>query len=386
MKRLLFLCLICFSNQIFAQSICDEQPIVADTDTIVACRNDDVVLSATFNSDAVMSDVFIGEYTVTSNSTGCTSLAQATPTVVSFDANGVSNNIQLPFTFDFYGSPYNGICVSSDGYITFDCLSQPDMTQNIIPNTNEPNAVVALFWDDLTHSDGDIFYFESIYNEQNCFVVEYDNMVVTDMGGNAAGQIILCPDGGITLNNLEYTGDNAIQGIENEDGTMGEVEPGAESGISDIPNCVTFTPEFGDIECDENSIMWFAPNGNPLSIPTVNVGGIVGTYPYYASVDCNNIICSDTITVIVTGDCPGNELLVSNPVNDLMRLRINWQSVDEIDIGIITIAGQIIYQETLNLTSGENIYDIDTQALSSGLYIVYIGSGKDRLVSKFVRQ
>ncbi|MFY9134729.1 MAG: PKD domain-containing protein, partial [Bacillota bacterium] len=56
--------------------------------------------------------------------------------------------VNLPFEFPFYGDVKNSIRISSNGYLTFGETGSTYSNKNI-PNTLEPNDLIAIFWDDL---------------------------------------------------------------------------------------------------------------------------------------------------------------------------------------------------------------------------------------------
>jgi len=52
------------------------------------------------------------------------------------------------FIFQFYGIPVTTLRISTNGYITFG-TEGTESTNDSIPNSNSPNAIIAPFWDDL---------------------------------------------------------------------------------------------------------------------------------------------------------------------------------------------------------------------------------------------
>lgn len=73
--------------------------------------------------------------------------------VASSPANDVGRAaVTLPFAFPFYGNRYTSAVVHANGFLTFEALANAAGTYDtnmVIPNTTEPNAFVAPFWDDL---------------------------------------------------------------------------------------------------------------------------------------------------------------------------------------------------------------------------------------------
>ncbi len=55
--------------------------------------------------------------------------------------------VTIPFTFAFYGVPYNSARLSANGYVSFSDAA-PQWTNSMLPNSTVPNSIFA-FWDDL---------------------------------------------------------------------------------------------------------------------------------------------------------------------------------------------------------------------------------------------
>ncbi|MEL6184223.1 MAG: choice-of-anchor D domain-containing protein [Myxococcota bacterium] len=55
----------------------------------------------------------------------------------------------LPFAFEFLGTSVSEVFVSTNGFLTFDSRSAGSLTNRAIPSGNNPNRLVAWFWDDL---------------------------------------------------------------------------------------------------------------------------------------------------------------------------------------------------------------------------------------------
>ncbi|MEO0194850.1 MAG: hypothetical protein ABIL88_01135 [candidate division WOR-3 bacterium] len=65
-------------------------------------------------------------------------------------ADDATWTITLPFAFDFYGSSYTTITVSSNGWIGMGTgYPSSYFSNSSIPNTSAPNNIIAVMWDDL---------------------------------------------------------------------------------------------------------------------------------------------------------------------------------------------------------------------------------------------
>ncbi len=129
--------------------------------------------------------------------------------------------VDLPFEFPFYGETKSSVRISSNGYLTFgDTGAAWDNSR--IPSTQEPNDLIAIFWDDLAPNkdNGKVFY----YGDDQKFVVQYQDVPRYYNGGPYTFQATLTPDGTITYLYKTMLGaslDKSTIGIENADGTIG---------------------------------------------------------------------------------------------------------------------------------------------------------------------
>jgi hypothetical protein len=87
----------------------------------------------------------------------------------------VVTQLNLPFTFTYYGLNYTQITVGSDGWIAMGFQTQYDQTNSAIPNTDGPSAMVAGLWDDLDPGNAgapsDVYYYYD--NTRNIFIVQW---------------------------------------------------------------------------------------------------------------------------------------------------------------------------------------------------------------------
>ena len=115
------------------------------------------------------------------------------------DGNGASNStgtVFLPFTFYFYGEPYDRLSVSTNGWISFGPRNNLLSFRNYpIPGAGGPSPMIAAFWDDMkTQNGGDVFY-KTIDNGINqSFVIEWSDMRTNDNNSEEDFQIILSPN------------------------------------------------------------------------------------------------------------------------------------------------------------------------------------------------
>jgi hypothetical protein len=87
-------------------------------------------------------------------------------------------SLVLPFTFPYFGTPYDTLWVCSNGWFTLG--SDPgtnDYSNSGIPDaTDGPAGMIAAFWDDLNPSSGGTIYY-AYDSTLGYFIVEFDSVV-----------------------------------------------------------------------------------------------------------------------------------------------------------------------------------------------------------------
>jgi uncharacterized repeat protein (TIGR01451 family) len=157
------------------------------------------------------------------------------------DCHNDAVTVALPFPFQYFGVAYTTITLDSNGFVMPGApqpgaLSTDDQNQNL-PNTAQPNTVIAPFWDelDLNGTDpgdsgqGD-WYYAVLHNgitQANYFVVEWhDAQKKGDGGKSYSFQVwVQLQAEHITFAYADpaFSGDtsSATVGFENSDGTLG---------------------------------------------------------------------------------------------------------------------------------------------------------------------
>ncbi len=146
-----------------------------------------------------------------------------------------SKVFSLPFTFNFYGVNYNQVSICSNGFLSFTSTSTSYQPKDI-PNSDEPNALIAPFWRDLNPSaTGEITY----YSDATKFVVTWQGVKNYANSNTQTFQVILKSDGTIIFQYQNITNDvTTVIGIENQDGTAGKAYTGTPSNSF----AIQFTP------------------------------------------------------------------------------------------------------------------------------------------------
>ncbi len=89
----------------------------------------------------------------------------------------------LPFTFPFYGQPYDSIGLCSNGFTELGAATYRFGTNTSVPMLSGPRRMVAPFWDDLAPNvAGDIVYFNDTLD--HCWRLEFKDCAHYDNSGN----------------------------------------------------------------------------------------------------------------------------------------------------------------------------------------------------------
>lgn len=139
-----------------------------------------------------------------------------------------SDVVALPFDFMFYGQTYDSLTVCSNGWAAFGNQTHLDMFRNYpIPGQQAPEALLAVFWDDLkTNAAGDgVSYYYDVTNHR--FIVQWNAVGAYQQGTSVDFQIILLDQEYYPTNDengiIVYQYDNATSmSEENYDNATGE--------------------------------------------------------------------------------------------------------------------------------------------------------------------
>jgi len=132
--------------------------------------------------------------------------------------------LDLPFAYEHYGEFHEDMTVSVNGWLHFGDFSFGGFTNQPIPDSDAPNDLLAVFWDDLDMRDqGRVYtYFDEATNR---FIVQWDDVekLADGEGTTLTFQAVLTPIGGALYqyDTMNATLNSATVGIENADGTDG---------------------------------------------------------------------------------------------------------------------------------------------------------------------
>ncbi|MEO8149224.1 MAG: T9SS type A sorting domain-containing protein [Bacteroidia bacterium] len=173
----------------------------------------------------------INNYYVASIPFGFTS--PVSPTTITLADDAISSAIALPFNFNFYGNAYSQIFVGSNGFIQFGSSSGTTATYGqTLPNTTNPNNIVAGVWGDLDPSAaGTVRQWVNGVSPNRTFTVEFSAVKILgiDLFGNprTSFQIQLKENGIIEVHvqnvvqpNIIANAVNTTLAIKNSDGSL----------------------------------------------------------------------------------------------------------------------------------------------------------------------
>jgi hypothetical protein len=151
-----------------------------------------------------------------------------TGSLVTLGDDQVSDVIDIPFDFDFYGVDYNALYISSNGFVTFTATSgQGFFKGQPLPSADSSNNVdnvIAPFWEDLNGPPGNIRFETLGSTGSQEFVVGF--YAVPHFPNHLPVTFELILHEGSNAIELQYgsapsDGGTRSIGIENADGTIG---------------------------------------------------------------------------------------------------------------------------------------------------------------------
>jgi hypothetical protein len=302
-----------------------------------------------------------------------------------------SGPFPIGFPMPFYGSSFDSLYISPNGYISFSDGGNHWNNSVGLPHSGAPDNAVCAWWDDLLQ-DGNLSGFVSRYHGADSLVVAWSQAPHSSpgqYGGPFSFQIILEANGRITV---QY-GDMSDANPESDSGTIGLQGPGTGDGLSVSTNrparsdyAVSFRPPFW-LEAPVTSGI-LGP-GDTVAVPLLAGNGPSGTLlaegVYTASLVVESGGQGVTVPVTLTvgevavpyGDdnaLPGVFSLGTvwpNPFNPATRVRVHVADTRPFTLELFNLRGQRV--QTLYSGShapGTLELDLDGSALASGVYLL----------------
>jgi hypothetical protein len=125
----------------------------------------------------------------------------------------------IGFSFNYYGQQYTTFRVCTNGWVSFGPASTAYLNRPI-PTADEPNNLLAVFWDDLVPDTGMAYRYTN--NADTC-IVAWHHFRHYPASGDYTFEVILTREGGIIFQYRQINGvlNSHTIGIENSTGTAG---------------------------------------------------------------------------------------------------------------------------------------------------------------------
>ena len=210
-----------------------------------------------------------------------------TGTAIPLTDDSMSPAIPLGFAFDYFGTNYPNVYVSSNGFMTVlagqcngCCTGQP------IPTVGDPDGVIAGWWEDLNLSAGGTVHYQTLGSAPNrVFIVQFTSVPHYSSGNDVTMQFKLFE----TTNVIEVhyqvapsDGGTHSAGIENADGSAGVQWYYGTASLT-TPEAVQYAPMpvYSATDTDTATVNVLLPNinVNPLSLSTTLVFNTSTTLP-----------------------------------------------------------------------------------------------------------
>ncbi len=285
----------------------------------------------------------------------------------------------LGFTFNYYGTAFTSVKVGTNGYLSFTTTSTAYTNQGI-PNTTEPNNLLAAFWDDLNVTTaGMLKYYADTANQR--FIVSWLAVprygVATDL---ETFQVILYANGRIVYqyNTMVGTLNSATVGIENAGGTTG-LQVVFNAAYITNSRAIEFSAQTPWLSLAPTSGS-VAAGGSGSSTVSFNATNLtIGTYTGTVTVNSND---PDEATVLVPVT-----LVVGNPDSQAPSISLNclgdeWTDQARTVIATITdasgvSAANLLYsvnggaQQSVAMAASGSLYSANLPGLAAPASVSY---------------
>lgn len=151
--------------------------------------------------------------------------------------------VSVGFNFPFYNNSYSTVHIGTNGFLGFGSTSgMYDYSPDAIPNSNDPDNIVAPLWTDLNPSrGGSIWYCRTTAYGQQALVVNWVGVPYYYNTSPNTFQAVLLANGEIRFN-YDYVASYRTYstGVENQNGTIGTQAWRRTSSMNDVS--LLFTP------------------------------------------------------------------------------------------------------------------------------------------------
>ncbi|RKY98867.1 MAG: hypothetical protein DRQ13_03095 [Ignavibacteriae bacterium] len=243
--------------------------------------------------------------------------------------DGYTGAIPIGFEFEFYGTAYTNVYVSTNGFISFSSLTSAYYTNDPIPNSGEPNNIICPIWDDLDgRTQGTVHYLP----DGSKFILQFTNWQRYSGTGSLTFQVVLNSNDRINFyyNNLVGDLTSSTIGIENNDGSIGlQIANNATYLENELAIQIAADPEWLSLSNLGGTLYNGTSAAIVLNIDTDDLE--LGDYSMdmvVTSNDPNNLEVTIPITMTVTNEIPV-ELVSLVAENILDEVILKWQTASE---------------------------------------------------------
>ncbi len=267
--------------------------------------------------------------------------------------------IDLPFTFKFYGEEFSTANVSANGFLSFLEFTGLQFSNQSIPNSNLPNAIIAPFWDDIEPTIGQV----KMDGNAERLIIQYTETEAFFREGTMTFQMVLYPNGKIEFlyedvedNNFNNGG---TVGIENLNGSGGAQVAFNTEYVKNGLKVVIEPPFEGVLAAGETATF-------PLTLDATFL--VDGVYEEDITISSNDPLTPET-AVDVTLTVNGTAAIV---VSDSLQFEDTYFNAEESfatsNTLVIRNTGTAAY-EVDNVISSEAPFSIDDESLLDGFTI-----------------
>ena len=212
------------------------------------------------------------------------------------------DNISIPFSFTYYGSPVSAVNISSNGWLTFSATSATTGFGFALPNGGQPNNAIHATTANLTLATAGVLeYYVDGSSPNRRFVVRYEAVPFASGGGTVTVEIHLLETSNIIEIHTESCTNTTLakaQGVENAAGTVAATPAGrnnvANWTATGYTNSYRFTPDIINYAWSPSGTLSSSTGSSVTATPTITT-----TYTINATNATNAATGSTTVTVTV---------------------------------------------------------------------------------------
>ena len=316
--------------------------------------------------------------------------------------NSVSDKINFPFDFPFYGDNYHRVRVCTNGWMSFTTYSVA--YQNYaLPSLSAPRALIAPLWDDLNFTTNSKLFYQQ---ESNKLIFQFQDVYRISGEGPYNFEVILYQNGNILLQYLSLTNlmDDYTVGIQNQaadDGlTVAFNEPYLHDSLAVLISkfsWATISPMSGTVPPQSNMTLQLTmqthnfPTGEfwaSIQFETNDPANPIYYVPIHVLVDS---VLLD-LTAVNTG-VPAKFKLAQNwpnPFNPTTTINYYIPEIARVELAIYNVLGQKV-KTLVNRLQQPKTYRIEWDgtndqghAVASGIYIYRLQAGKNIATKKLI--